>query len=183
MGKFKALFLSLFMSAALLSFTGCSEEVESPLIGKWAYIHDAETTIINLKSNGKVVYNGNTYDYALDDEYIHLTGKNGTLDLRYRYDGSEFLLYQTTEYLYVGEGTPDSILGTWQNTENRWSYEFTEDGTFNEDGYFPGYYTVDESARTVKLVYNDHFEDTVIYYTLSGNRLTIDYPWSMVAAE
>jgi hypothetical protein len=57
---------------------------------------------------------------------------------------------------------------------------FTDKGTFLEDGYFPGYYTVDEANSTLKLVYNDQFEDTICYFRLEGDKLYIEYPWPMV---
>lgn len=178
--------ISLLLTAVfvLSLFSGCGKKVDSPLIGDWAYIHDPATTIISLKNNGKAKYNNKKYTFTNDETYISLTSDNSeTVKFRYELTKDGFLMYQTTEYEYAGEGTPDSVIGSWINKSNKWSYEFTADGTFNEDGYFPGYYAVDESTSSIKLMYNDHFIDTTIYYHISGNTLTIDYPWTMVRAE
>ena len=67
--------------------------------------------------------------------------------------------------------------------DEKYSYEFTEKGTFYEDQNFPGHYQVDESDHSIKLMYNDQFEDTYLYYSLDGDVLTIEYPWSMVPTE
>lgn len=163
-------------------FNGCgkkNEEVEG-LVGKWAYNHDTKTTILELKANGKAVYNGGKYTYTNDDKFIYLTSSDGKeTKLRYEMDRKGIFLYQPESYVYEGTGMPDGLLGSWKNDQN-WSFEFTQEGTFNENGYFPGYYLIDEEAGTVKLMYNDHFVDTTLYYSIDGNVLNIEYPWPMV---
>lgn len=183
MKKCTALLLTAILLSSIFLLAGCGKNVDSPLIGDWAYIHDTQTTVISLKSDGNAIYNGDKYTYTTDDNFINLSSKDKTLKLRYEKTKDGFLMYQTTEYTYVSGGAPSSIVGLWSNASTKWSYEFTEDGTFNEDGYFPGHYSVDENEGTVKLMYNDHFEDTTIYYKISGTTLTIDYPWAMVAAQ
>lgn len=183
MKKCTSLLLTSIMFLSLFIFGGCGEKSDSPLVGNWAYIHDTETTIISLKSDGKAEYEGEKYSYTTDDTYINLTKDGESLKLRYELTKDGFLMYQTTEYEYQGDGTPESIIGNWYNPTTKWSYEFTEEGTFKEDGYFPGYFTVDENNSSIKLMYNDHFEDTIIYYGIEGTKLTIDYPWAMVKAE
>lgn len=180
---FKRVSAILLATVMTFSLIACGNESDNPLIGKWAYNHDTETTILNLKDNGKAVYHKKSYDYTNDDNFFYLTSKNGDINLRYQVDGEGMLLYETTEYTYMGQGEPDSILGQWQSPEKKWNFEFTEDGTFMEDGYFPGYFLEDKEAGTIKLMYNDHFYDTVLYYKLDGNKLTIEYPWSMVKAK
>ena len=86
-------------------------------------------------------------------------------------------------YEYKDEGTPDGIIGNWYNAEKKWSFEFTSSGTFKEDGYFPGYYTLGEDGTSISLVYNDHFLDSTLYYSIDGNQLTLEYPWPMVEAQ
>lgn len=168
----------------ILSFAGCGKQ-QGPLVGKWAYVHDETTTVLELASNGKAVYEGNSYTYTNDDQFIILKDKNGN-ENRFRYviEKDGFLFYKTTEYVNKDNEAPSSIVGVWTGKEvDKWSFEFTENGEFMEDGYFPGYYTIDENAKTVKLVYNDHFEDTICYYQKDGNELTIEYPWKMVQAK
>lgn len=176
--NFIALVLT-FLSLMLLN--GCGEKAAGPLDGDWAYIHEDNVTVLSINGS-KAEYDGYKFSCSVDDEYIHLKGNGKDQDFRYEMTNDGFLLYKKAVYEYSGEGTPESVIGTWENP-NKWSYEFTEEGTFNEDGYFPGYYSVDEAAGTIKLVYNDHFVDTTIFYTLEGTTLTIDYPWEMVKTK
>ena len=53
---------------------------------------------------------------------------------------------------YEGDGTPDGLVGLWKSKE-KWSFEFTSEGTFKEDEYFPGHYSVDEGNKTFSLAY------------------------------
>ena len=165
-----------------LSFAACGNKSDGPLTGKWAYIHDDVTTVLELKANGKALYEGNEYTYTTDDKFITMTDKNGIAQtFRYLVESDGILFYKTTTYVNKENSNPDSLVGVWTGKEvENWTFEFTENGEFKEDGYFPGYFTEDKSAGTIKLVYNDHFEDTTVYYEMKGNELTIQYPWKMV---
>ena len=104
--------------------------------------------------------------------------------MRFVPDGeNQKLLYETFVYEYTGEGEPSGVLGTWQEVNGNLSFEFTDKGTFREDYYSPGYYSVDEENGVIKLVYNDHYADTYIYYKLDGRFLTVDYPWPVVPTQ
>ena len=165
----------------ILLMTGCSKEVTTE---EWAYIHDATTTVLALSDNGTAVFNGKNYSYKLEDDILTLTDKDGYVArMRFIPDGDQYLLYQTYRYEYKGEGKPDGIIGYWQEINGNLSFEFTDNGTFREDYYSPGYYSVDEENGIIKLVYNDMYADTYIYYTLDGNILTVDYPWPVVRTE
>lgn len=164
------------LSVAVLAGCGKSEDAEQ-LMGDWCYIHDTETVVLSFKSSGLAVFNNKDYNYAITDGFIELVNGNETLKMRYVLEKDDFLLYQTTVYT-CPDAREDSITGVW--THDRWAFEFTDEGTFKEDGVFPGQYIVDEEASTIKLIYNDHFVDTICYYTRSGNELTIEYPWTMV---
>ncbi len=150
----------------------------------WAYIHDPETEIISLSDNGKAVYKGSNYKYTKDDFFITLKDRDGNED-KLRYvpgDDPEktMILYEKTGYNYQGEGHPDSVIGVWVDDNNRSSFQFTDKGTFSEDNIFYGHYTFDEDASTIKLMYDEPLEDTILYYELDGDRLTVEYPWPMV---
>lgn len=180
-------FISVLLIAVLVILAGCASEELSPqtkeIKGKWAYIHDEETVILNLKADGTAKFHDKDYTYDCDEQFIKLTADGETLNLRYYVDGDDIYIYEQTVYKYDGEGKPDGIAGLWTSAENNWEFEFTENGTFKEDGYFPGYYSVDEEAGTFKLVYNDQFEDTVCYYRISGDEMLLEYPWHMVKAK
>ncbi len=169
----------LIAFSALLS--GCGAQ-NDPLCGVWAYNHDPETPVLTVNKNGKAVFDGETYAYESDSDFIYLTNDGETLTMRYELEKDGMNLYEMTVYTFEGDGTPDGLVGRWVNDQG-WDFEFTAQGTFIEDGYFPGYYTVDEDAQTFKLIYNDHFFDTVCYYAIEGNTLRVEYPWPMVKAE
>lgn len=179
MRNVKSMLLGVILTISILSLVGC-QGTKDRFYGDWAYIHDTETTIISFKTNNKAEFNGNKYSYTYDDSYVTLTSGNDEIKFRYKMDGADkWLFYQTKNYEFSGDGTPNGLTGLWEDKEDKWSFEFTADGTFREDTYFPGYYTETEDGA-VKLVYNDHFEDTIIYYEINGNELTVDYPWTMV---
>ena len=115
-----------------------------------------------------------TTDDLISDEFIYLTKEP---------NGDKLYIYEQTTYKYDGEGEPEGLIGQWSCAEKKWKFEFTDDGTFMEDGYFPGYYIVDEAEGSFKLIYNDRFEDTVCYYNITGDELLLEYPWCMVKAK
>ena len=206
MKKFKNAFLTITILALLVLPTGCgSKKVES-----WAYNHEPDKEAIALYSNGKAVYKGEKYTYTKDDSYITLTDKDKKeTKLRYVMDGENMTLYEKSTYKLdesadqvnkaeetvnsedadnasaaeSGSASKDSdIVGTWVQ-DNGWSYVFTPDGEFSEEGIFFGHYSVDEDKSCIRLMYSDPIEDAYLYYTLNGKELTIDYPWPMVKTE
>lgn len=186
MRKRKIFAFALAVSVLTLSFTGCGyPEEDGTLSGKWAYIHETDETAFKVNaSEHKAVLDGVKYSCDVDPEYITLTDKDGnTMKLRYVSDNKGIYLYKIQEYTYEGIPEEGSLTGVWANPEKTWSFEFTATGEFKEDGIFPGIFYEDKEAGTIKLMYNDHFEDTVMYYSIVGNKLTVEYPWRMVRPE
>ncbi len=172
----------ILFAMLLLAAAGCKPK--SAINGSWAYNHDPKTPVLILKSNGRAELDGIAYSYTNDGNYLFLKGPDGSdLKLRYILEDGGMILYRPTDYQYAGAGTPRNLTGLWNCPEKKWSFEFTEKGTFLEDGYFPGYYSVDEKNSSITLDYMDEFRDTVCYYTLNGSVLTVEYPWKMVRAE
>lgn len=185
----KFLSTSVAIVLMLLLMTACGKNEKDTAIsnealgicGSWAYIHDKETAIAVFREDGTAQYEDKDYSFDCDSQFIELKDPNGeTTQLRYVLDDEGMYLYSNNTYTFCGEGDPNGLVGEWSCEEKKWSYSFTEAGTFNEDGFFPGYYTVDDENSTFKLVYNDHFEDTVCYYRLEENNLHVEYPWRMV---
>lgn len=176
------LLVLLFMTACDKKKNDMAISTEtSGILGSWAYIHDRETTIAVFREDGIAQYEGKDYTFESDSQFIKLMDDDDeTLQLRYLIDDEGIYLYSNNTYSLSGKGKPDGLLGEWSCPEKNWSFSFTEGGTFIEDGYFPGYYTVDDENSTIKLVYNDQFEDTICYFRLEENRLHIEYPWRMV---
>ncbi len=184
--RYLAIFLVIMLILSML--TSCGAESDSAasdkaanIYGSWAYSHDKEKAIVIFCKDGSAQYEGKDYSYEYDSEFIKLKAGSGeTIQLRYALNKGGMYLYSNTEYTYDSEGVPVDLVGEWVCQEKNWSYSFTDKGTFLEDGYFPGYYTVDEANSTLKLVYNDQFEDTICYFRLEGDKLYIEYPWPMV---
>lgn len=171
----------LILCVALL-FASCASAED--LIGNWAYIHAPEEAAFILKDDGKATLDGESFFYEIDGGFFVMTDRSGDVRrMRYVMDGENMLLYKTAEYVCQDSDAPGSIIGVWKDDKTNWSYQFTDKGTFLEDGYFPGYYSVNEAEKSFKLVYLDQFTDTVCYYEIEGNRLTVEYPWTMVRVK
>lgn len=174
MKRIKLIIFRCMLVCAMVVLTGCGKAE------RWAYIHDTETEILRLGSDGKAEFNGEKYSYTRDDQYIELTDGDGELlKMRYVMDGDQMLLYEKSVYTFSGSGERDGLIGLWTQG-NGWSFEFTDKGTFCEDTYFTGYYSVDEENSVIKLMYNDKFVDTYVYYSIENDELCIEYPWPMV---
>lgn len=187
--KYIKLLPTIILVMVLLLMTACDKgkndmkksKESTAISGSWAYIHDNETAIAVFQNDGTAQYKGKYYSYECDSQYIKLKDTDGeTIQLRYVLDDEGMYLYSNDTYTFSGEDEPYGLIGEWTCKEKNWSYIFTETGTFLEDGYFPGYYTVDYENLTLKLVYNDQFEDTVCYFRIEENKLHMEYPWRMV---
>ena len=177
MKKLKHFALIAVFTVMLAVLTACGVTAE-----KWAYIHEPGEEILSLASNGKAVYKGTGYTYTKDDSYIHLKGKdNSTADLRYVMDGDRMILYEAAVYYREGGETEDGIYGLWKQENGRNLFQFTKDGKFSEENIFYGHYGLDKDNGTIKLMYDEPIEDALLYYTLEGDTLTIDYPWPLVS--
>lgn len=174
---------------AMMLLAGCGGKGEdlSPeaqqICGSWAYNHDKETQAVLFKKDGTALYEDVKYRYTCDEQFIYLTdGKENKQTLRYLIDDDGIYLFKNTAYTFEGENEPNGIVGKWVN-EKGWSFEFTEKNTFLEDGYFPGYYILEEEQSAVRLVYSDQFEDTVCYYSINGKDMILEYPWKYVKTQ
>lgn len=175
--KLRKFILSIFIvSITAFSLLGCAK---TPYDGEWAYIHDDSVLALKIKGNSAEL-DGVKCDVTVDGDTLKLKAKDGKEYLVGPSDTSgQITLYKFTTYEYDGDGTPDGLVGFWKSKEN-WSFEFSDQGTFKEDGYFPGYYIEDKDNKTFSLIYNDHFVDTTCSYSIDGNELTVQYPWPMV---
>ena len=171
--KIYSTLISIVFIMSLLG--GCGSKTE-----KWAYNHEPLVAVIALSDNGKATYKGNEYTYTRDDTYITLKNEGGEQRIKYEMDGDNMTLYEESTCTRVGTG--EGVVGTWTQS-NGWSYVFTENGEFSEEGIFYGHYTVEEANSRIKLMYDDPIEDAYLYYTLDGDKLTVAYPWPMVRVQ
>lgn len=191
--KKTVLILLLVLVVSLLCACGKAGEAES-----WAYNFDKGTEILKLNSDGTASYVSKVYEggvqvkktveyksYKKDDSFITLTDKNGgELKLRYVKTDSGINLYEKTEYGLILKKDGNAIAGVWVDKNNSdYFYEFTEEGAFNEDGYFTGKYTVDEKEGRIDFTYDGDSSKAVLYYTVSDDSLIVEYPWPMVPTE
>ena len=157
---------------------GCQTTTE-----EWAYVHEPEEEVLSLSSDGKAVYKDIEYTYTKDDSYIHLKGKSSEdLDLRYVIDGDKMILYEKAEYFREGGNTEDGVFGLWMQENRRNLFQFNKDGKFSEENIFFGHFGLDQDNGIIKLMYDEPMQDAILYYTLDGDTLTIEYPWPMVKA-
>ena len=169
--------ITVVSMVAILS--GCGSHKE-----EWAYSHDPQEPVITLSDNGRCTYKGSEYTYDKDDTFITLKSDKGeTIKMRYQMDGDQMILYEESTYDLCTEDT-GTIVGVWKQ-DNGWSYQFTANGEFAEENIFHGHYSVDESKKCIRLMYDDPIEDAYLYYALndSGDKLTVAYPWPMVRVK
>ena len=174
--KLPALVCTMLLLIVLLA--ACNgKNSDSSYKGNWSYSYEPKEPALLVKNGGKAKLDGKTFTYTEEEGILRLENKAG--DLAYAKfkndDKKHIFLYKHT--IYTGTKN-DGLIGKW--TSGKWSFEFTSGGTFIEDGYFPGYYSVDEKNSAIILIYNDQFENTIVPYELKGNKLILDYPWEMV---
>lgn len=170
-----------------LNMAGCgNQEIQqSPdeiaLHGEWCYAHDENKTIAMFSEDGTAKFEGVKYQYTCDEGYINLSDKDGVnKKLRYLSNDDKMYVYIQSTYTRQPEGGGTGIVGVWRCEEKGWTFEFTNKGTFMEDGALTGYYEVNEEAGTVKLMYLEALEDTVFFFELKDNELAVEYPWLMI---
>ena len=176
----KSVFLVLMICMLISGACSCGGS-KGPLDGQWAYIHDTDKAALIIQSDGKAVLDNVKYSCTYDGSYITLTDSDSNVKkLRYVVTEKGILLYKATDYVRSDADSSSDIVGEWKDTPDNWSYEFTAEGTFVEDGFFSGTYKVNEAEGTITLTYNEDTDETVIYFSVSGDTLTIEYPWPMV---
>lgn len=177
--KRKIVIAVLLLMAVLMSACGGStENINKAVLGSWAYNHETGVEVAKFEENGTAHYNGEKYTFYTDDSFIVLKDKAGNeTKLRYVITDKGMDLYRIQKYDRADEST--GLTGYWIDMVNTWTFEFTDKGTFREDGSFTGYYAAGEDG-SLKLMYEQQFSDTYCYYTLDGNKLTVEYPWPMV---
>ena len=171
-----------------LGISGCGKQEiqqnadEIALQGEWYYVHDESETVAVFSADGSAKFEGVKYQYTCDGEYINLTDKDGAVKkLRYMTDGDKKMyVYIQSTYTRQPEGNDSGIVGVWRCEAEGWAYEFTDKGTFMEDDVLTGYYEVNEESHTIKLMYEKSLADTIFYYELAGDELSVEYPWLMI---
>ena len=171
----------MILAAMLLcvAATGCGAKVKE----QWAYSHEPEVAVLTFYDDGTAEFHDKEYkSYEITDTTIRLTKKNDeVLELKY-YQGSDNrrFIYEKYTYSYTYGDNNSQLIGVWES--GTLSFEFTEKGTFLEDGNFAGHYTVQDNG-TIHLAYDAPIEDIELYYSLANGKLYIEYPWPYVQCE
>ncbi len=146
----------------------------------WAFSYDEKVPALILRKDGTASYKGTEYvRYETAENMYKLTDENGaTLELEYSEKNGKRLLYDIWEYKRTYGDSGPSVVGVWESGRNY--FEFTTNQTFQEDGVFFGHYSVDVDAGTVKLVYERDLDDTIFYYHIENDVMTVRYPFVMI---
>ena len=156
----------------------------------WAYDYEPTKEILMLGNSGKATYKGESYNYEKDDQFITFS-KSGAESFKIRYEmtkddkgGEAMFFYEPKYYTYSSDTQQNGLIGLWKNDDGS-SFEFKENGSFMEDGYFYGYYSADEDMGKIKLIYdsNFRFSDSYIYYQIEGDQIRVEYPWRLFRCE
>jgi len=167
-----------------VSFPATAENAGFPT-GDWAFNYAPEESVLLLREDGTAVLKGQDYTWTDDGEFLTLTEENGeTVSLRYLATEKKTLLYFPTEYVRAEDVPGFGLIGAWKGKESEGStFIFRSDKMFLEDGTFTGTFRMDPEAGTLLLVYIKYFEDTLCYFRLDNDILTVDYPWPMVERQ
>jgi len=173
--KRRMMLLVGMLALVCMALTGCNKVTE-----EWAYIDDPEEPILRFYEDGTAKFHKNKYDaYEVTSDRIRLTKGDNTLELRYYDSEDRRYIYEKEIYEFqpgkLSEDNTD-LIGVWLSPEE-WSFQFTEKGTFLENGLWAGRYTVKEDGSVLLVYDNQTFQDTTFYYTIKDGRLTVEYPW------
>ena len=146
----------------------------------WAFDpSDAKPSLI-VRKDGTAQYKNVEYARCeITDNSYRLTDEKGAvLDLEFRdaENGNRYI-YDVWEYERTEGDKGPSVVGVWECGNNY--YEFSAKGTFQEDGVFFGHYSVDVNAGTIRLMYERDLSDTVMYYHIENDHMTVRYPFIM----
>ena len=146
----------------------------------WALDPSDKEPVLIVRKDGTASYKKVEYAKCeVADNMYKLTDDKGTvLELEYKDAGNgNRYIYDIWEYDRTDGTSGPSVVGVWECGNNY--YEFSAKGTFQEDGVFFGYYTVDVNAGTIRLAYERDLPDTVMYYQIENDHMTVRYPFIM----
>ncbi|MBQ6661892.1 MAG: hypothetical protein IJM57_10845 [Lachnospiraceae bacterium] len=156
----------------------------------WAETTERGKAFMIFYKDGSAMYDGKNYkSYEVTDTAIRFTSEDGKVTTVLYYDETSKSgelrknVYRTATYTFVSsalnEKCDGTLIGLWESPENHWSFQFTKSGVFLEDEILPGHYYVNDNG-TVRLSYDGHLPESLLYYHVDGNVLTVDYPWPLV---
>ncbi len=177
----KAIFLTAFVLLLCFSILLPAFAAGFPQ-GQWAVTSDAAAPILQLNEDGTALYDGSQYAWEDDGQFLLLKGdQEEVLHLRYQVTEKAPWIFKPMNYTRKEGTTGEGIRGVWNlDGSDMGFFEFSDKGTFLEDGLFDGTYKVDYEAGSFTLVYTKYLDDTVCYFTIDGDRMIVEYPWMLV---
>ncbi len=181
----KGFIFSLVLAILLCAALTVSAAAEGFPAGDWAFGSDPGTSVLRLNEDGTAVYQNTEYTFEDDGEVLSLKDAEGeVLRLRYRVTEKNKWLYVTMNYTRKEGTTGEDLQGVWNlDGSEKAFFEFSAKNTFLEDGVFTGTYKVDYENHSFTLIYPMLFDDTVCYFTIDGQHMTVEYPWSVVETQ
>ena len=150
----------------------------------WAFDPSDDGPALIVRKDGTASYKGVEYKKCevTDNMYKLTDDKGAVLELEYKdtENGNRYI-YDIWEYDRTDGAKGPSVVGVWESGNNY--YEFTAKGTFQEDGVFFGHYSVDVNAGTIRLMYERDLADTLMYYHIENDHMTVRYPFIMYRFE
>lgn len=143
------------------------------ILGMWI---DSEDDVLEFFSDDSVNwFDLESYDsYNFDGKFLCLY-RNGeeTKHLARLFDDMLVIYGDSYYYERVGEGS--GLFGRWDcvsHDDGDYSFDFRNDGTFNEDGAYNGIYYID--GNDILLSYDDSTAELCIF-VLDGDKLAVAY--------
>ena len=178
----KVLFL-IMVFVLLFSFSGFTPvSAEGFPAGGWAVTPDAAAPLLQLNEDGTALYDGAQYAWEDDGQFLLLKGdQEEVLHLRYQVTEKGPWIFKPMNYTRKEGTTGEGIRGVWNlDGSEKGFFEFSDKGTFLEDGLFDGTYTVDYEAGIFVLTYPQYFDETTCYFSIDGESMIVEYPWILV---
>ena len=165
--------------------TTLAEKQASPLLGEWAYAYEPDVSVLLVSADGTARFQDQAWRWEDTDGFLRLTSDEGTeMTLRYAITDKEICIYPRTAYRrgkeVEGQG---GLIGIWEGIQGGSNFVFTPAGYFLEDSAFSGNYVSDPEKGQFLLHYGDAFADTLCYYTIEDDILTVEYPWPVVPLQ
>ena len=182
LGSFRFLTACIIIISILSAFGEASDE-NCAICGEWAFSHNPEETVLNLRSDGRGSYFNTDIFWRDEGTVLYLEDPEGqSYSLTYSLQGDFLTVYLPTLFTRISEiGEDGRIIGTWvASGDSKSSFVFTENGRFLEDGIFSGEYVLDEENSSATLHYAGGFNDTRIYYSFYEGQLIVEYPWLLI---
>ena len=181
----KGLVLSLALTLLLCFTLTVSAAAEGFPAGDWAFGSDPGTSVLRLSEDGTAVYRDAEYTWEDDGQFLLLKDAKGeVLKLRYRVTEKNKWLYVIMNYTRKEGTTGEDLQGVWNLDGSEAAFfEFSSKNTFLEDGVFSGTYKVDYENNSFTLIYPMLFDDTECFFTIDGQHMTVEYPWSVVETQ